>query len=225
MLYHFDPLSVKAQGAAGLLSSIPLRTRALRNTLGALPRALVERHERQVGIMAVSLEDGIAQAIGFGGSALAEIKMSMHDADGPVLWGVAVAPFVPDLPLRGAPATLDTSSTTTGIGHWFTRQPTPGFSNRGAAPGEFDKNYYQAVNDPHMTPMFISVRRDPGVPILQWVRGGPAVQVEIEAGPRAVTLNADEDGLYLRAVGPSIEDGSHGAAYTVSLSSVTPWIP
>ena len=81
------------------------------------------------------------------------------------------------------------------------------------------------MNDPHMTPMFISVRRDPGVPILQWVRGGPAVQVEIEAGPRAVTLNADEDGLYLRAVGPSIADPSHRAVYTVSLSSVTPWIP
>jgi hypothetical protein len=73
--------------------------------------------------------------------------------------------------------------------------------------------------------MDISLRRDPGVPILQWLRGGPSVQIEIEAGANAVTLNADEDGVYLRAVGPSIADPSHRAVYTVSLSSVTPWIP
>jgi hypothetical protein len=170
--------------------------------------------------MAVSLQDGIQQAIGFGGSALAEIKMSMHDADGPVLSGVAIAPFVPDLALRNAPVTIDTGSTTTGIGHWFARQPTPGFSTRGLGPGDD-----QHVNDPHVTLMDISLRRDPGVPILQWLRGGPSVQIEIEVGPKAVSLNADEDGLYLRAVGPSIEDPSHRAVYTVSLSSVTPWIP
>ena len=173
----------------------------------------------------MSLQDGIVQAIGFGGSALAHVKMSMHDADGPLLWGAAVAHFVPDLALRNAPATLASSSTTTGIGHWFTRQPTPGFSNEGAAPGEFDKNYYRTVDDPQLIPMFISVRRDPGVPIIQWVRGGPSVQIEIEAGPRAVTLNADEDGLYLRAVGPSIADPSHRVVCTVSFSLVMPWIP
>jgi hypothetical protein len=178
--------------------------------------------------MAVSLQDGIAQAIGFGGSALAEIKMSMHDADGPVLSGVAIAPFVPDLALRGTTGTgtiSGGSSSTTGIGHWFTRQPTPGFSTRGAVPGDAEKNYYQLVNDPHVTLMDISLRRDPGVPILQWLRGGPSVQIEIEAGGNAVTLNADEDGLYLRAVGASIADPSHRVVYTVSLSSVTPWIP
>jgi hypothetical protein len=175
--------------------------------------------------MAVSLQDGIAQSIGFGGSALADIQMSMHDADGPVLSGVAIAPFVPDLALRNAPVTLASSSTTTGIGHWFTRQPTPGFSTRGAGPGDAQHNYYQPVNDPHVTLMDISLRRDPGVPILQWLRGGPSVQIEIEAGANAVTLNADEDGVYLRAVGPSIADPSHRAVYTVSLSSVTPWIP
>lgn len=175
--------------------------------------------------MAVSLQDGIQQAIGFGGSALAEVKMSMHDADGPVLSGVAIAPFVPDLALLNAPVTINTGSSTTGIGHWFTRQPTPGFSTRGAGPGDAQHNYYQPANDTHVTLMAISLRRDPGVPILQWLRGGPSVQIEIEAGPKAVSLNADEDGLYLRAVGPSIEDASHRAVYTVSLSSVTPWIP
>jgi hypothetical protein len=176
--------------------------------------------------MAVTLQEAIAESssIQFGGSALAEIEMSMHDANGPLLWGVAVAHFVPDLPLRNAPVTL-ASSITTGIAHWFTRQPTPGFSNRGAAPGEFDRNYYRTLDDPQLIPMFISVRRDPGVPIMQWVRGGPSVQIEIEAGPRAVTLNADEDGLYLRAVGPSIADPSHRVVCTVSLTSVTPWIP
>jgi hypothetical protein len=159
--------------------------------------------------MALSLQDAITQSIGFGGSALADVKMSMHDADGPVLLGAAIAPFVPDLALRGGTATLASSSTTTGIGHWFTRQPTPGFSTRGAVPGDAEKNYYQVVNDPHVTLMDISLRRDPGIPIMQWVRGGPSVQIEIEAGPRSVTLAADEDGLYLRAVAPSIVDPSH----------------
>jgi hypothetical protein len=178
--------------------------------------------------MAVSLQDGIAEAIQFGGSALAEIKMSMHDADGPLLSGVAIAPFVPDLALRGSTGfgTIGGGSgATTGIGHWFTRQPTPGFSTRGAGFGDAQHNYYQPANDPHVTLMDISLRRDPGVPIMQWVRGGPDVQIEIEAGPRAVTLDADEDGLYLRAVGASIADPSHRAVYTVSISSVTPWIP
>jgi hypothetical protein len=116
--------------------------------------------------MAVSLQDAIAQSIGFGGSALSDIRMSMHDADGPVLWGAAVAPFIPDLPLRGATATLASSSTTTGIGHWFTRQPTPGFSTRGSCAGDAETNYYQVVGDPDVTLMDISLRRDPGIPFL-----------------------------------------------------------
>ncbi len=54
--------------------------------------------------MAMTLQEAIAESsIQFGGSALAEIEMSMHDADGPLLWGVAVAHFVPDLPLRDSP--------------------------------------------------------------------------------------------------------------------------
>jgi hypothetical protein len=176
--------------------------------------------------MALSLQDAIAQCIGFGAPALSDIKMSMHDADGPVLVGAAIAPFVPDLPLRGGTATLaGSTTTTTGIGHWFTRQPTPGFSTRGAVPGDAQHNYYQVANDTHVTLMDISLRRDPGIPIMQWVRGGPSVQIEIEAGPRAVSLNADEDGLYLRAVGPSIVDSSHRVVYTVSIDSVAPWIP
>lgn len=173
--------------------------------------------------MAVSLQDAIAQSIGFGWNGQTTINMSMHDADGPMLWGVAEAYFVPDLPLRDAPVRVERGTTaTTGIGHLFTRQPTPGFTTREPLPGD---GHYQVVNDPHVTTMDISLRRDPGIPIMQWARGGPSVQIEIEAGPRAVSLNADEDGLYLRAVGPSIADPTHQAAYTVSLSSVQPWAP
>lgn len=47
------------------------------------------------------------------------------------------------------------------------------------------------------------------------------MQIEIEVGPTAVTFDATEDGLYLRAVGPSIEDPNHRAIYTVSLD----WMP
>jgi hypothetical protein len=65
--------------------------------------------------------------------------------------------------------------------------------------------------------MDISLRRDPGIQIFQWVRGGPRVQIEIEIAANAVTLNADEDGPYLRAIGPSIENTAHRAIYTVTL--------
>jgi hypothetical protein len=72
--------------------------------------------------------------------------------------------------------------------------------------------------------MDFPVRRDPGIPILQWLRGGPSVQIEIEAGPKALTLNADEDGLFLRAVGQSLVDPARRAIYTVTLD-VEPIIP
>ena len=51
--------------------------------------------------------------------------------------------------------------------------------------------------------------------------GGEVVAALIEVGPTAVTLDAAEDGLYLRAVGPSIEDPNHRAIYTVTLD----WMP
>jgi hypothetical protein len=65
--------------------------------------------------------------------------------------------------------------------------------------------------------MDFSVRRTKESRSPQWLRGGPSIQIEIEAGANAVTLNAEEDGLYLRAAGPSIEDPSHRAIYTVTL--------
>jgi hypothetical protein len=117
------------------------------------------------------------------------------------------------------------TSATTGIGHWFTRQATPGFSTRDADLGGPDDNYYLAVPGNQKTLMDFSVRRDPGVPIMQWVRGGPSVQIEIEAVPRAVTLNAEEDGMYVRAVGPSIADPSHRAVYSVTFDSLLPLVP
>lgn len=179
----------------------------------------------------MSLQEAISKSIQEGGGR-AFITMSMHDADGPVLWGRGeTAEFVADLPLRGATATISGGGSTTGIGHWFTRQPTPGFTTRGAAPGASVSNFYSSsqtlgVTTPAFDPnqrklMNISLRRDPGIPILQWIRGGPSVQIEIEAGANAVTLNADEDGPYLRAAGPSIEDPTHRAIYTVTLD----WVP
>jgi hypothetical protein len=72
--------------------------------------------------------------------------------------------------------------------------------------------------------MDFSVRRAPGVPILQLLRGGPSVQMEIEHGGtavNAVTLDMDEDGVFLRAAGPSLEDPTRRAIYTVTLDG---WI-
>jgi hypothetical protein len=181
-----------------------------------------------------AIEESIRTAPGTYGSE-AWITLSMHDAEGPVLYGIARPQFIPDLALRGTtgPVTIGGgSSSTTGIGHWFTRQPTPGYSTRGVTGYYPNTNYYlssgtagtypfQPFNTNQKTQMDFSIRRDPGIPILQWLRGGPSVQIEIEAGANAVTLNADEDGLYLRAVGPSIENPSHRAIYTVTLD----WMP
>ncbi|HEV8574761.1 MAG TPA: hypothetical protein VGR43_08640 [Dehalococcoidia bacterium] len=189
----------------------------------------------------MSLRDAIDWAIqnapGTYGSE-AYVAMSMHDDQGYVVSGIARPVFVADLALRGTTATIDTgSSTTTGIGRWFTRQPTPGFTTRDAYYdyGHWDTNYYLtsqnysiggsgSFDTNQRTAMDFSVRRDPGIPILQWLRGGPSVQIEIEAGPKALTLNADEDGLFLRAVGASIVDPAHRAIYTVTLD-VQPIIP
>ena len=166
----------------------------------------------------------------------AYVTMSMQDDHGFVVYGIARPVFVSDLGLRDTPATLDTgTSATRGIGRWFTPQPTPGFTSRNGIYGHSQTNYY-LTSEPYSvgtdgsfdtnqrTPMDFSVRRDPGVPILQWVRGGPSVQIEIEAGPKALTLNADEDGLFLRAVGPSLEDQANRAIYSVTLD-VEPIIP
>jgi hypothetical protein len=151
------------------------------------------------------------------------VTLSMHMAEpgswyGTVLYGFAQTEWFSDLPPRGTTATIaSVSGATTGIGHWFTRQPTPGFSTRGLTGYPVGTNYYQRTGESHTTPMDFSVRRDPGVPIMQWIRGGPSVQIEIEAGGNAVTLSAEEDGLFLRAVGPSIVDPSHRAVYTATL--------
>jgi hypothetical protein len=178
-----------------------------------------------------AIEQSIRTAPGTYGSE-AFVTMSMHDAEGPVLYGISRPIFVADLPPRGVTATIGGGSKTTGIGHWFTKQPTPGYTSRNSPYGygqadyylssqKFDAGYQQPFVNNQRVAMDFSVRRDPGIPFLQWIRGGPTVQIEIEVGPTAVTLDATEDGLYLRAVGPSIEDPNHRAIYTVSLD----WMP
>lgn len=182
--------------------------------------------------MAMSLSDAIANGIQIASQpsngSEAFVIMTMHDAEGPVLYGVARPLFVSDLALRGSTGTGTIGGGgKSGVGGWFTRQPTPGFSSRGRTGFESEHYYltnlsagtypYQPFNTNQRTAMDFSVRRDPGIPLLQWIRGGPSIQIEIEAGAKAVTLNAEEDGLYLRATGPSIEDPSHRAGYTVTL--------
>lgn len=187
----------------------------------------------------MSLRDAIDWAIqnapGTYGSE-AYVAMSMHDDQGYVVYGIARPYFVADLALRGVTARIDTG-TKTGIGGWFMRQPTPGFTTRDAYYdyGHTQTNYYLtsqnyalggggSFDTNQRTAMDFSVRRDPGIPWLQWIRGGPSVQIEIEAGPKALKLDADEDGFFLRAVGPSLVDAAHRAIYTVTLD-VEPIIP
>ncbi len=183
----------------------------------------------------MSLRDAIEESINLpppnSGSEVF-VTLSMHDAEGPVLYGKARPIFVADLPPRGTTATIGGGSSSTGIGSWFAKQPTPGYTSRNSPYGygqedfylssqKFDAGYQQPFVSNKRVAMDFSVRRDPGTPFFRWLRGGPTVQIEIEVGPTAVTLDAAEDGLYLRAVGPSIEDPNHRAIYTVSLD----WMP
>jgi hypothetical protein len=184
------------------------------------------------GGAAMSLQDAIQQALNFLTSASAnsrvEVTLSMLDDARVVLYGIAVPVFNTDLPPLGAEtATLATdTSTTTGKGGWFTRQPTPGFSTRGDTPGPYTNLLWESPDfgPSGQIPMQFSVRRDPGVPILRWVRGGPTVQIEIEASGHAVTLNAVEDGAFLRAVGASVKDPARRAYYVVTFGEVMPII-
>lgn len=167
----------------------------------------------------------------------AYVTMSMHDDHGFVVYGIARPAFVADLALRGTTATIDRGTgATTGVGSWFTRQPASGFTTRNAYYdyGHTQTNYYAASDSysigsgafdtDQRTGMEFTIRRDPGLPFMQWVRGGPSVQIEIEAGPKELTLNADEDGFFVRAVGPSLVDPANRAFYTVTLD-VEPIIP
>jgi hypothetical protein len=165
----------------------------------------------------------------------AYVTMSMHDDHGWVVYGIARPVFVADLPLRGTTATIDTGGATSGLRHWFERQPAPGFTTRGGIYGHSQTNYYLtnenysiggtgSFDTNQRTGMDFSIRRDPGIPYLQWIRGGPSAQIEIEAGPKALRLNVDEDGLFVRAVGPSLQDPAYRAIYTVTLD-VEPIIP
>jgi hypothetical protein len=169
--------------------------------------------------MAMGLQDAIGQALNFlttiSANSRVEVTLSMHDDSGVVLYGIAVPVFNTDLPPLGAEtATLATdTATTTGKGGWLTRQATPGFTTRGDTPGPYTNLLWESPNfsPSAQIPMEFSVRRDPGIPIFQWIRGGPTVQIAIEAGGHNVALNADEDGAFLRAVGASVKDPARRA--------------
>jgi hypothetical protein len=127
--------------------------------------------------------------------------------------------FHPDLPLLNwGPATIDRGFAN--VGSWF-NGPVPGFSTRGQ--GGMMLNV--AAGNAVPIPIDVSVRRDPGLlRFLSFPGLGPSVQMEIEklSGPggtatSGVTLEAVEDGAFLRAVGPSVRDPAINASYTVTI--------
>ena len=81
-----------------------------------------------------AIEQSIRTAPGTYGSE-AFVTMSMHDAEGPVLYGISRPIFVADLPPRGVTATIGGGSKTTVIGHGFTKQPTRGYTSRNSPYG------------------------------------------------------------------------------------------
>jgi hypothetical protein len=198
-----------------------------------LPWALI----REAGVTMSSLQEAIDSSLGWaaaGWSSEASVVITMHAELG--IWlGIAQPGFLSDVPLRDAGPVQVETETATGIGRLFEKQPAPGYSTRGYAPHliSTDTNYFrEAQTDFTYTNqiwMDFSVRKDPGVPILQYARWGPKVQIEIEtfavygtAVLSAVKLDAVEDGGILRAAGPSLANPGHRANYTVTLEAL--WI-
>lgn len=163
--------------------------------------------------------------------------ISMHDEGFDVLVGSAFglsSMFRPDLPLLNwGTATLagGGASSTTGRGS-FHKQPASGFSTRGLGPGDGAGASLGVVTAGSgvgvgtSIPVDFSVRRDPGIPWLSFMGMGPSIQIEIEkrSAPSpggtvtaGVKLNASQDSSLLRAVGPSLQDPSRKASYTVTL--------
>jgi hypothetical protein len=179
-----------------------------------------------------SLQQAIDSSLGWGWSSEASVVITMHAEVG--IWlGIAQPGFLPDVPLRDSGPVQVETETTTGIGRLFEKQPAPGYSTRGYAPHLISTktNYFkEAQTDFTYTNqiwMDFSVRKDPGVPILQLARWGPKVQIEIEtfavygtAVLSAVKLDAVEDGGILRAAGPSLANPGHRANYTVTLEAL-----
>ena len=146
--------------------------------------------------------------------------ISMHEDDGILMAGSTAFPkftFRADLPLLNwGPATFRRGGL---VGSWA-RQPhqVPGFSTRGEGGITF------GAGGTGGTPFTVdlSVRRDPGSGPLSFLFG-PSVQIEIDKLSAAgtpvdgVTLNAVEDGAFVRAIGPSVRDHARRASYTFTM--------
>lgn len=162
--------------------------------------------------------------------------ISMHDEAFDVLVGSAFglsSMFRRDLPLLNfGTATIGGGGSASTGGRWFRTQPAPGFSTRGLGPGDGADASLEIVTAGSgvgigtSIPIDFSVRRDPGIPWLSFLRMGPSIQIEIEklSGPKpggtaiaGVKLDAAQDSSLLRAVGPSLQDPSRRASYTVTL--------
>jgi hypothetical protein len=153
------------------------------------------------------------------------VVVTMHDRSDTVLIGTALtmATFHPDLPLQNWGTATISPPGAAMVGKAFNRL-IPGFSTRGQ--GGFEMGVAAATAVPLATPfpIDVSVRRDPGFPLLRFLGLGPGVQIEIEkltaiggTATSGVTLQATEDGALLRAVGPSLRDPADNASYTVTL--------
>jgi hypothetical protein len=189
--------------------------------------------------MAMTLQEAIDSAIAnanyeYGTETV--FHVSMHDDYATVLGGGKLfetygpgqpggkPTFHPDLPLLDwGPARIDRGLARVS-GRWSNR-PVPGFSTRGQ--GGMTLNV--AAGGGSAIPVDVSVRRDPGLSFLRSVGLGPSVQIEIEklsapggTATSGVTLNAVEDGVFVRAVGPSLRDPLPGnppplATYVVTI--------
>ena len=179
--------------------------------------------------MPTALQDGIDLA----STQVVDVRASitMHDSSHVVMFGMVEPAFLQDVPVRTGPATIAPPA------GWGRRaRLIPGFSTWDLPrPGsnlqlnELVSNDRNTVAAPVKTqwfdvaqavPIDFSVRRDPGSPILNFFGRGPSIQIEIETRTTpgsAVRLDAVQDGLLLRAVGPSLRDASRTASYTVAL--------
>jgi hypothetical protein len=150
--------------------------------------------------------------------------LSMHEDLGIRMSGSAESPkitFRSDLPLLNwGPATFRSGGLFDSL---FAQPPqVPGFSTRGQGGITF------GAGGTGGTPFSVdlSVRRNPGSRLLNFLSAGPTVQIEIDklsaAGTASdgVTLNAVEDGVFVRAIGPSVRDHAQNAFYVLTIVAV-----
>lgn len=155
------------------------------------------------------------------------VTISMHDVAGHVLFGSGTPTVRADVALQnhGVPATILDGIRYSRLG----RVQVPGFSTRGNPPAPHGPSSASLEQFPSGSgqPISIdfSVRKDPGWVFWNGVFTiGPRIQIELEqltapggTAVSGVTLDVEEQGVLMQAMGPSLINQSLQAFYAVTI--------